>query len=174
MNTSTSFSSSWLGSSPSRQSPSRQSPHRNGVRSPPAKIIREFYESPTKLLTLEYTQLLSNSDREFCKKLDEDAVRRASIHQEQLAKAAAEHKRIMDMSEVEMEILRLREEAERIRKNNEQQEELQRLKEENMKREVEAQKRQLEAKLREEQIAHEAAEAQKKQQEAAARDRAEK
>ncbi|KAK3203644.1 hypothetical protein GRF29_106g209626 [Pseudopithomyces chartarum] len=174
MNTSTSFSSSWLGSSPSRQSPSRQSPHRNGVRSPPAKIIREFYESPTKLLTLEYTQLLSNSDREFCKKLDEDAVRRASIHQEQLAKAAAEHKRIMEVSEREMEILRLREEAEQIRKNNEQQEELQRLKEENMKREVEAQKRQLEAKLREEQISREAAEAQKKQQEAAARARAEK
>ena len=118
--------------------------------------------------------MLTNSDREFHKKLDDDAARRASIHQEQLAKAAAEHKRVMEEAERELARIRLEEETDQLRKKMAQEKELQRLKEQKMKEEAAAQQRQLEAKLREEQIAREAAENQKRQQEAVARARAEK
>ncbi|KAF9741010.1 hypothetical protein PMIN06_006625 [Paraphaeosphaeria minitans] len=174
MNTRNSFSSSWLGSSPSRQSPVRQSPQRNGLRSSRGSLLSDPYESPTRKLQLEFTNILSHSDREFHKKLDQDAAERAKLHEEQLARAAQEHQRVMEEATREMERIKLEEENQRLRKAAVQEKELQLLKEQKMREQAEAQQRQWEAKLREEQAAREAAEKQRRLQEAAEKARAQK
>ncbi|KAL1599600.1 hypothetical protein SLS60_007403 [Paraconiothyrium brasiliense] len=174
MNTSNSFSSSWLGSSPSRQSPVRHSPQRNGLRSSRGSLILEPYESPSRKLQIEFNNILSHSDREFHKKLDQDAAERARLHNEQLARAALEHQRVLEEATREMERIKLEEENERLRKAVAQEKEIQRLKEQKMKEEADAQQRQLEAKLREEQVTREAAEKQRRIQEAAEKARAQK
>ncbi|KAF2447990.1 hypothetical protein P171DRAFT_429576 [Karstenula rhodostoma CBS 690.94] len=174
MNTRNSFSSSWLGSSPSRQSPVRQSPQRNALRSSRGSLLSDSYESPTRKLQLEFTNILSHSDREFHKKLDQDAAERARLHEEQLARAAREHQRVLEDATREMERIKLEDENERLRKAAVQETELQRLKEQKMREQAEAQQRQLEAKLREEQVAREATEKQRRIQEAAERAKAQK
>ncbi|KAJ4296723.1 hypothetical protein N0V90_006771 [Kalmusia sp. IMI 367209] len=169
MNTATSFSSSWLGSSPSRQSPNR-----NGVRSPKGSLMAQPFESPSRQFQLEYNQLLSHSDREFNKRLDQDAAERAKLHHEQLAKAAHEHQRVQKEAEREMERIRLEEDQERMRKAIAQERELERLKQEKLRQEAEIRRQQLEAKRREEEAVREAAENQRKLQEAEARIKAQK
>lgn len=169
MNTATSFSSSWLGSSPSRQSPTR-----NGLRSHRSSLIRDPQESPTRQIQLDFQFHLTLSDRDFNRKLDHDAAERARLHQEQLAKAALEHQRVQEEAEREIERIRLEEEQARLRKEMAQREELERLKQEKIRQEAEAQRKELEAKRREEEAAQKAAEHRRQLQETEARIKAQK
>lgn len=171
MHTTVSFSSSFLEASPSRQSPTRKGGHARH-----SSLVRDPYESPSRVtqLTREFNARLSISDREFYQKLDEDQAERARLHTEQLAHAAEAHRRILRSAELEVERIRLEEEHERMRREEAQRWEIERLKQEKAREEAEAQRKALEAKQREEEAARRAAEHQKQIQEAEARLRAQK
>lgn len=169
MHTATSFSSSFLDASPTRQSPNRSSlrPHRES-------LITDPFDSPSRKLALEFNLRLSISDSQFNEKLDQDAAERAKRHAEQLAYAAEEHERVWRNAKMEIERLALEEEKARLRHEEEQRREIERLKQEKAREEELAQRRALEAKQREEQAARQAAEYQRRLQEADARIRAQK
>lgn len=171
MHTTVSFSSSFLEGSPSRQSPTRKGGHARQ-----SSLVRDPYESPSRVtqLTREFNARLSISDRDFYQKLDEDQAERARLHTEQLAQAAEAHRRILRSAELEVERIRLEEEHARIRKEEAQKREIERLRQEKAREEAEAQRKALEAKQREEEAARRFAEHQKQIQEADARLRAQK
>lgn len=164
MHTATSFGSSILDSSPSRQSPNRNSlrPHRES-------LVRDPYDSPSRQLALEFNLRLSISDREFNEKLDQAAAERARQHAQQLAYAAEEHERVFRAAKLEIERIALEEEQARLRHEENQKREIERLKQEKAQQEAEARQRALEARQREEEAARQAAEHKKKLQEADAR-----
>ncbi|KAF2131698.1 hypothetical protein P153DRAFT_365269 [Dothidotthia symphoricarpi CBS 119687] len=168
MHTSTSFSSSLAGSSPSRQSPSRH------VRSPRGSLIQDPYDSPSRQLALEFNLRLSISDRDFNARLDQAAAERAKVHEEQLAKAAHEHQRVLRGAELELQRIALEEEQAKLRRADAQQKEVDRLQQEKAHHEAHVRRQQLEAKQREEEAARQAAEHQKRLHEAEARLRAQK
>jgi len=167
MHTTTSLSSSWLGSSPSRQSPTR-----NGVRSPRGSLIRESYESPTRQIHIEFNKLLVDSDREFHKRLDQDAEERAKRHRDQLNKAAQEHQRIQEGAKLEIERIALEEEQKKRQREEAQQREIERLNLEKVQQEAEAQRQKLEALRRKEEAEKAIAERNKQLLEADARAKA--
>ncbi|USP74374.1 uncharacterized protein yc1106_01648 [Curvularia clavata] len=169
MHTATSFGSSFMDASPTRQSPNRSTlrPHRES-------LTRDPYESPNRKLALEFNLRLSISDSQFNEKLDQDAAQRAKRHAEQLAYAAEEHERVFRSAKLEIERLALEEEQARLRREEQQRREIERLREEKAREEQLAQRRALEAKQREEEAARQAAEHQKKLQEAEARIKAQK
>jgi nucleoporin GLE1 len=170
MHTTTSFSSSFMDASPTRQSPNRRSSHRQKRDSQ----IRDPYDSPAKQLALEFNLRLSISDREFNDKLDQAAAERAKQHAQQLAYAAEEHERVFRSAKLEIERIALEEEQARLRHEENQKREIERLKQEKAREEAEAQRRALEARQREEEAARQAAEHKKKLQEADARIKAQR
>ncbi|KAI4687587.1 uncharacterized protein J4E88_003178 [Alternaria novae-zelandiae] len=165
MHTATSFSSSFMDASPTRQSPNRRSSHRQKRES----LIRDPYESPAKQLALEFNLRLSISDREFNEKLDQAANERAKQHAQQLAYAAEEHERVFRSAKLEIERIALEEEQARLRHEEAQRQEIERLKTEKAREQAEAQRRALEARQREEEAARQAAEHKLKLQQADAR-----
>ncbi|RMZ68995.1 rna export mediator gle1 [Pyrenophora seminiperda CCB06] len=169
MHTSTSFSSSFVETSPSRHSPNRSSlrPHRES-------LSRDPYGSPAHKLALEFNLRLSMSDREFNEKLDQAAAVRAKQHQQQLAYAAEEHERVYRSAKLELERQILEEEQARLRHEESQKREIERLKQEKAREQAEAQRRALEARQREEEAARQAAEHQKKLNEADVRIKAQR
>ncbi|KAJ4367423.1 hypothetical protein N0V83_007005 [Neocucurbitaria cava] len=169
MHTATSFGSSFMDGSPSRQSPTR-----NAVRPHRASLVKDPYESPSRQMALEFNLRLSISDRDFNEKLDQAAAERAKLHSEQLTRAAEEHKRVLRGAELELQRIALEEEQAKLRREEAQKAEIERLKQEKARQEAEAQRRGLEAKRREEEAARQAADHQKKIQEAEARLRAQK
>ncbi|KAF1837613.1 GLE1-domain-containing protein [Decorospora gaudefroyi] len=169
MHTATSFSSSFMNSSPSRQSPNRRS-----LRPQRESLIRDPYDSPPRQLALEFNLRLSLSDREFNEKLDAAAAERAKQHAQQLAYAAEEHERVFRCAKLEIERIALEEQQARLRYEEAQKREVERLKQEKAREEAEAQRRALEARQREEEAFKQAAERQRKLQEAEARMKAQK
>ncbi|KAF2266779.1 GLE1-domain-containing protein [Lojkania enalia] len=187
--TASSLGSSWIDGSPSRRSPAR-----NGVRTPgkdPAlrsvdrsgersrkprrdTVDRDFYESPSRQLILEFSQLLIQSDRDFNERLDSAAAENAKIHHEQLNKAALEHERIREGAERERQRLILEQEQIRLKREEEQKRALERARQEKARQEAEIEQRQIEAKEREEEEARQRQERQRQLQEAEAREKARK
>jgi nucleoporin GLE1 len=168
MKTATSFSSSFMDGSPTRQSPNRSSPNRS-LRPHRESLNRDPYTSPSRQLALEFNLRLSISDANFNEKLDQASAERAKQHAQQLAYAAEEHGRVYRCAQLEVERIALEEEQARIRYEENQKREIERLKREKAQEEAEAHRRALEAKQREEEAARQAAEHQKKLQEANAR-----
>lgn len=125
-------------------------------------------------MQLEFNLKLSISDQNFNEQLDQAAAERARLHEEQLARAAEEHAKVLRGAELELQRLTLEEEKERLRSQEEQQRAIEKLQKEKVQQQAEAQRRQLEAQRREEEIARQAAEHQKKVQEAEARQKAQK
>ncbi|KAL6703178.1 hypothetical protein ACN47E_010107 [Coniothyrium glycines] len=171
MHTAASFTSSFLESSPSRQSPTR-----NGGHAHRNSLVRDPFESPSRItqLTREFNARLSISDRDFYQKLDEDQAERAKLHTQQLAQAAEAHRRVLRGAELEVERIRLEEEHLRIRREETQKREIERLRQEKAREEAEAHRQALEAKQRQEEAARRLAEHRKQIQEAEARLRAQK
>jgi nucleoporin GLE1 len=169
MNTTASFSSSFLDGSPSRQSPTR-----NAVRSPRGSIIRDPYESPSRQIAIEFNLRLSISDRDFNEKLDQAAAERARLHEEQLARAAEAHRKVLRSAELEVQRITLEEEQAEFRRHEAQRREVERLQREQAQERAEAQRQALQAKQREEEIARQAAERNRQLQESEARIRAQK
>ncbi|KAJ4352886.1 hypothetical protein N0V95_003861 [Ascochyta clinopodiicola] len=169
MHTRASFGSSIIESSPIRQSPTR-----NGARNPRASVARDPYESPSRQMQLEFNLKLSISDRNFNEQLDQAAAERARLHEEQLARAAEEHAKVLRGAELELQRLSLEEEKSRLRSQEEQQRAIEQLQREKARQQAEAHRRQLEAQQREEEIARQATEYQKKLQEAEARQKAQR
>jgi nucleoporin GLE1 len=120
-------------------------------------------------MALEFNLRLSISDRNFNERLDQAAAERAKLHEEQLARAAEEHRKVLRGAELEVQRLTLEEEQAQFRRQLAQQEEVERLKRERAQQEAEAQRRALEAKHREEEAARRAAEHQRQLQETEAR-----
>ncbi|OAK98818.1 hypothetical protein IQ06DRAFT_295157 [Phaeosphaeriaceae sp. SRC1lsM3a] len=164
MNTTASFSSSYMEGSPSRQSPSR-----NPLRTPRNSIVRSPYESPGRDIAIEFNLRLSLSDRDFNERLDQAAAERAKHHAQQIARATEEHMKIIRGAELEVQRITLEEEQAQLRRLEAQQLEVERLKRERARQEAEAQQRALEARRREEEAAREAAEKQRQLQETEAR-----
>ncbi|KAF2869798.1 hypothetical protein BDV95DRAFT_596105 [Massariosphaeria phaeospora] len=166
MHTASSFSSSWLDGSPSRQSPGR-----NGLRTPRKAQDSSPYQSPGARQTqTDYNKMLNRSDQDLQERLNHATAQRAKEHSEQLAKAAREHQRVQEGATLEIERLVLEQEHEKARRVEAQRQENERLKEK-ARQEAEAQRRKLEA---EQEAARQAAEQQRKLQEAEARVRAQK
>ena len=164
MNTTASFSSSFMDGSPSRQSPNR-----NAIRTPRGSIIRDPYDSPSRQIAIEFNLKLNLSDRDFNERLDQAAAERAKLHENQLAWAAEEHRKVLRSAELEVQRITLEEEQARLRQEEEQKREIERLKQVKAQQEAEAQRRALEARQREEEAARQAAEHQRKLQETEAR-----
>ncbi|KAF1364894.1 hypothetical protein EJ07DRAFT_161871 [Lizonia empirigonia] len=169
MHTRASFGSSIIESSPIRQSPTR-----NGARNHRASVVRDPYESPSRQMQLEFNLKLSISDQNFNEQLDQAAAERARLHEEQLARAAEEHAKVLRGAELELERLALEEEQTRLRRQEEQQRAIEQLQKEKAQQQAEAHRRQLEVQRREEEIARQAAEHQKQLQQAEARQKAQK
>lgn len=169
MNTSTSFTSSWLDGSPSRQSPSR-----NGRYTPRGSLVRDLKESPSRQAQVEFNLMLTRNDRDFHERLDKASAERARLHDEQLAKAAQEHLRIQEGAKLEMERLLLEQEQEQLKRAEVQRKEVERLRQEKAQQEAEAQRQRLEAKKKEEELARQSAEHQRQIQEADARVKAQR
>jgi nucleoporin GLE1 len=125
-------------------------------------------------MQLEFNLKLSISDRNFNEQLDQAAAERARLHEEQLARAAEEHAKVLRGAELELQRLSLEEEKARLRSQEQQQREIERLQKEKAQQQAEAHRRQLEAQQREQEIARQAAEHQKRLQEAEARQKAQK
>lgn len=125
-------------------------------------------------MQLEFNLKLSISDRNFNEQLDQAAAERARLHEEQLARAAEEHAKVLRGAELELQRLSLEEEKARLRSQEEQQRAIEQLQREKAQQQAEAHRRQLEAQKREEEIAKQASEHQRKLQEAEARQRAQK
>ncbi|KAL1604545.1 hypothetical protein SLS59_003740 [Nothophoma quercina] len=123
-------------------------------------------------MQLEYSLKLSISDRNFNEQLDQADAERARLHEEQLARAAEEHAKVLRGAELELQRLSLEEEKARLRSQEEQQREIERLQREKAQQQAEAHRRQLEAQQREREIARQAAEHQRKLQEAEAQQKA--
>jgi nucleoporin GLE1 len=169
MNTTASFSSSFMDGSPSRQSPTR-----NAVRSPRGSIVQDPYSSPSRQIAIEFNLRLSISDRDFNEKLDQAAAERAKLHEEQLARAAEAHRKVLRGAELEVQRMTLEEEQAQYRRHEAQQREIERLQREKAQQEADAQRRALEAKQREEEAARQAAEHRRQLLESEARIRAQK
>lgn len=125
-------------------------------------------------MQLEFNLKLSISDRNFNEQLDQAAAERARLHEEQLARAAEEHAKVLRGAELELERLALEEEQTRLRRQEEQQRAIEQLQKEKAQQQAEAHRRQLEVQRREEEIARQAAEHQKQLQQAEARQKAQK
>jgi nucleoporin GLE1 len=125
-------------------------------------------------MQLEFNLRLSISDRDFNDRLDQAAAERARLHEEQLARAADEHKKVLRGAELELQRLTLEEEQTRLKREEAQQRDIERLQQEKARQQADAQRRELEAKQREEEAARQAAEHQRKIQEAEARLNAQK
>lgn len=125
-------------------------------------------------MQLEFNLKLSISDRNFNEQLDQAAAERARLHEEQLARAAEEHAKVLRGAELELQRLSLEEEKLRLRSQEEQQRAIEQLQREKAQQQADAHRRQLEAQQREEEIARQVAEHQKKLQEAEARQKAQR
>ncbi|KAH8731055.1 hypothetical protein GQ44DRAFT_604989 [Phaeosphaeriaceae sp. PMI808] len=163
MNTTASFGSSFIDSSPSRQSPSRN------VRSPRRSIIRDPYESPSRQIAIEFNLLLSISDRAFEERLDQAAAERAKLHSEQLHRAAEEHRRVMRGAELEVQRITLEQEQAQLRREEAQRREVERIRQEKLQEVIAAQRKALEAKQRDEEALRQATAVHRQLQEADAR-----
>ncbi|KAF2120906.1 hypothetical protein BDV96DRAFT_609960 [Lophiotrema nucula] len=137
-------------------------------------LERDPYESPSRQMIIEFSQMLIRSDRDFNEKLDQSAAESARIHNDQLSKAALEHVRIREGAEREKQRLELEEERARIRREAEEKAALERIQRENARLAAEEEQRRLEAKRREEDAARQAAERRRQLQEAEARERSRK
>ncbi|KAF2189612.1 hypothetical protein K469DRAFT_44087 [Zopfia rhizophila CBS 207.26] len=205
MHTTSSFGSSWIDGSLSRHSPSRNgvvTPAQDGARrsidrseerkhrSRRETIDMDAFESPSRQIVLEFSQMLIKSDRDFNERLDLAAAEHAKVHNEQLSKAALEHERVRERAERERQRILLEQEQLRLKQEEEQRREIERLQreveQEKTKQEAEARQRSLEAKRREAEAARQKSEqerqiheadaklkAQREQQEAARRRKAE-
>jgi nucleoporin GLE1 len=120
-------------------------------------------------MAVEFDLRLSISDRDFNERLDQAAAERAKLHEQQLARAAEEHSKVIKGAELEIQRLQLEEEQARERRIHAQQQEVERLKREQAQEAAEAQRVLLEAKLRDAEAARQAAEQQRKIQDADAR-----
>jgi nucleoporin GLE1 len=169
MNTTASFGSSFMDGSPTRQSPNRK-----GFHTRQSSLIRDPYDSPSRQIAIEFNLRLSISDRDFNERLDQAAAERAKLHEEQLNRAAEEHRKVLRGAELEVQRITLEEEQAQFRRHEAQQREIERLKREKAQQEAEAQRRALEAKQREEEAARRAAEHQRQLQETEARLRAQR
>jgi nucleoporin GLE1 len=169
MNTTASFSSSYMDGSPSRQSPTR-----NAVHSPRGSIVQDIYSSPSRQIAIEFNLRLSISDRDFNEKLDQAGAERARLHEEQLAQAAEAHRKVLRGAELEVQRITLEEEQAQYRRQEAQQREIERLQREKAQQEADAQRRALEAKQREEEAARQAAEHQRQLRESEERIRAQR
>lgn len=125
-------------------------------------------------MILELSQMMIQSTQEFNERLDHATAEDAKLHQQQLAKAAAEHERVRNGASMECERILLEQELEKRRKEEEQRKELQRLQQERARKEAEARQQEWETKRREEEAARQAAEHQKRLQEADDRVRAQR
>jgi nucleoporin GLE1 len=125
-------------------------------------------------MQLEFNLRLSISDRDFNDRLDQAAAERARLHEEQLARAAEEHKKVLRGAELELQRLSLEEEQTRLKREEAQQRDIERLQQEKAHQQAEAHRRQLEAKQREEEAARQAADHQRQIEDAEARLKAQK
>jgi nucleoporin GLE1 len=125
-------------------------------------------------MQLEFSLMLSRSDREFNERLDQAAAERARIHQAELNKAAQEHQIVQEGARLEIERLKLEQERKQQRQQEAQRQEVERLNREKARVEAEAQQQRLEATRREEEAVRQAIELQKQIQEADARFKARK
>ncbi|KAF2832908.1 hypothetical protein CC86DRAFT_1841 [Ophiobolus disseminans] len=164
MNTTSSFSSSFMDGSPSRQSPSRRIMH-----TPRGSIVRDPYDSPSRQIAIEFNLKLNVSDRNFNEQLDQADAVRAKKHERDLAIAQEEHMKVFRGAELEVQRILLEEEQARRRREEEQKREIERLQREKAQEEADAQRRALEARQREEEAAHRAAEHRRQLQETEAR-----
>lgn len=155
-------------------SPSRQSPSRSAIRTPRGSIVRDPYDSPSRQIAIDFNLKLSLSDRDFNDKLDQAAAERARLHEQQLARAAEEHRKVLRGAELEVQRITLEEEQVRLRREEEQSREIERLQRAKAQQEADAQRRALEARQREEEAARQAAEHQRQLQESEARVKAQK
>lgn len=186
MHTASSLGSSWLDGSPTRHSPLR-----NGVSSPGRErawtagersvernrrkrgdtIDREAYESPSRQLVLDFSQMLIRQDQDFNDRLDGAAAERRRLHKEQMSKADHDHERVREAAERERQRILLEQEQARLKAEAEQRRALERLRQQ---KETEARQRELEEKQRQAEEARQAAEHRRKIEEAEAKARAQK
>ena len=165
-------------SSPSRNdtgSPLRQhrSEERRG-RSRRDTVEIDPIDSPSRQLLYEFSQMLINSDRDFNERLDLATAERAKLHQEELARAAAEHERVRQSAERARQQHLLEEQKRRKQLEDEENRALERVRQEKLELEIASQKRKLEEQRREEIERKQAAERAKQLAENEARLKAQK
>ncbi|KAF2661365.1 hypothetical protein K491DRAFT_587364 [Lophiostoma macrostomum CBS 122681] len=173
MHTTTSLSSSWLGSSPSRNSPSRSSvrtPGRDVARR--STLERDPLDSPSRQMLLDFSQMLVRSDQEFNARLDSAAAVHTRRNSEQLSQAALDHERVRQGAQLEINRLIREQELQRQRREDQQRQELERLDREKARQEAEIRQRQVEAKQREEETARREAQHKRQIEEAESRRKA--
>lgn len=118
--------------------------------------------------------MLINSDRDFNERLDLAAAERAKLHQEELARAAAEHERVRQSAERARQWHILEEEKRKQQQEEEENRALERARKEKLELEIASQKRRLEEQRREEIERRQAAERARQLAENEARLKAEK
>ena len=131
-------------------------------------------DSPSRQLLYEFSQMLINSDRDFNERLDLATAERAKLHQEELARAAAEHERVRQSAERARQRHLLEEQKRRKQQEDEENRALERARQEKLELEIASQKRKLEEQRREEIERKQAAERAKQLAENEARLKAQK
>lgn len=131
-------------------------------------------DSPSRQLLYEFSQMLINSDRDFNERLDLATAERAKLHQEELARAAAEHERVRQSAERARQRHLLEEQKRKKQQEDEENRALERARQEKLELEIASQKRKLEEQRREEIERKQAAERAKQLAENEARLKAQK